>query len=100
MYSKPQVTPQVAGEVSEGPGVQLQLQADFSGGAERQLVAVPAAPMVAELFAVLSSVLGFYEDTAGSWSRYGATCVYGFAWALYPIPYTLYPKLRIYGWMI
>ena len=61
---------EAAGPVSEVAGVQLQLQASFPGSAYLELEAMPTAPIVAELFAVLSSILGFYQDTAGSWSRW------------------------------
>lgn len=62
---------------SDDTGARLQTQARLSGSGhlEQFLPPLPVAPEVAELFAVLSSILGFHQDTAGNWSRCGSPLV-------------------------
>ncbi len=55
----------------EGRGARLQLRAGRTASTrlQRALHPLPAVSPLAELFAVLSSTLGFKQDTAGSWSK-------------------------------
>ena len=55
----------------EGRGARLQLRAGRTASTRLQRALHPLPPVspLAELFAVLSSTLGFKQDTAGNWSK-------------------------------
>ena len=55
----------------EGRGARLQLRAGRTASTRLQRALHPLPPVspLAELFAVLSSTLGFKQDTASNWSK-------------------------------